>query len=196
MYLFCRPTLPVWRCSRWCCCSIRNCCWCHFTSTDTLTNISVLWNEWRHSLCRVHKERCMTCCLAFMIDIVTANIAYNFVKILLSTSAGEHKWSSYFRRAFPSDYPTAFPWQFPPKDFSILGKFWHITKWTYLLSQYNWHHPAKESPVQSSGYISICQGLLSKLSFHCNMGWCSRIRSYWWHVTGKLYMISTMIQSS
>ena len=116
---------------------------------------------------------------------------------LLSTSAGEHKWSSFFQRAFPTALSNGIPltW-FNCKDFSILGKFWHITKWTYLLSQHNWHHPAKESPVQSSGYIPICQGLLSKLSFHCNLGWCSRIRSYWWHITGKLYMISTMIKSS
>ena len=60
VYSFCRSTLPIWRCSRWCCCSIRNFCWCHFTSTDTVTNISLLWKRWRYYLCkRIHREWCM-----------------------------------------------------------------------------------------------------------------------------------------
>ena len=54
MLIFGRATLPIWRCSRWCCCSIRNFCRRHFTSTDTVTKVSLLWKRWRHTLCNLH----------------------------------------------------------------------------------------------------------------------------------------------
>ena len=137
MYSFCRPTLSVWRCSRWCCCSIRNCCWCHFTSTDTVTNISLLWNEWRHSLCKLHTYLCRVIHKEPMHDMlfsfyVTANIAYNFVKILLSTSATSlfavHicRWTQmeFFLSTSVSDTP--FQWNSP--HLIQLQRFLHTGK--------------------------------------------------------------------